>query len=135
MSPFPPAGQPSYFPPPPPYYPPPVGQYPGGFGPTAAPYGYHPQTGQPLSDKSKTVAGLLQLLGLIGVLGVGRMYIGQTGLGIAQLLIGLFGGFVIGMLTCGIGFLIPVVWGVIDAIILMTGSPRDGLGRPLRDGT
>lgn len=131
MPPFPPpSGQPSSFPPPPPYYPPPVGQYPGGFGPTAAPYGYHPQTGEPLSDKSKIIAGLLQLLGLIGVLGVGRMYMGQTAFGVAQLV----GCLVFGFVTCGYGFVVPFVWGIVDAIILMTGSPRDALGRPMRDG-
>lgn len=130
----PPAGEfppPPSFPPPPGYYPPPVGQYPGGFGPTAAPYGYHPQTGEPLSDKSKTVAGLLQLLGIIGVLGVGRMYMGQTGLGVGQLV----GCLVLGVVTCGIGFVVPFVWGIVDAILLMTGTPRDAQGRPLRDGT
>jgi TM2 domain-containing membrane protein YozV len=101
----------------------------------AAPFGRHPLTGEPLSDKSKTVAGLLQLIGIIGFVGFGRIYMGQAGLGIAQLLIGLIGGFVIGIVTCGVGFAIPVVWGVIDCIVLMTGSPRDSYGRPLRDGT
>jgi TM2 domain-containing membrane protein YozV len=121
---------PSYLPPPlgyvppPPGFPPPVGQYPGGYGPVAAPWGYHPVTGEPLSDKSKTVAGLLQLLGIIGILGVGRMYKGDTALGVVQLIVGLLF-FCIG---------VPIVWGSIDAIVLMTGSPRDAYGRLLRDG-
>jgi hypothetical protein len=50
-----------------------------------APYGRHPLTGEPLSDKSKTIAGLLQLIGIVGILGIGRIYMGQTGLGVAQL--------------------------------------------------
>lgn len=123
---------------PPPYYPPP-GQYPPPYPPPGyyadpmAPYGRNPFTGEPLSDKSKTTAGLLQLLGLIGVLGIGRIYLGYTNLGIAQLIIGLVGGFVIGMLTCGIGFAIPVVWGLIDAVMILSGQVRDPLGRPLRE--
>lgn len=117
---------------PPPYYPPPYPP-PGYYADPMAPYGRNPFTGEPLSDKSKTTAGLLQLLGLIGVLGIGRIYLGYTNLGIAQLIIGLVGGFVIGMLTCGIGFAIPVVWGLIDAVMILSGQVRDPLGRPLRE--
>jgi TM2 domain-containing membrane protein YozV len=91
----------------------------------AAPFGRHPLTGEPLSDKSKTIAGLLQLIGIVGVLGIGRIYMGQTAFGVMQLILGLV----------GICILVPVIWGVIDAIVLMTGSPRDAQGRPLRDGT
>ncbi len=60
----------------------------------AAPYGIHPTTGLPYSDKSKLVAGLLQLL---LPLGIGRMYMGHTGMGVAQLLVTVF--------TCGLGAL------------------------------
>lgn len=111
--------------PPPGGYPPPGGGYyqPMHVDPSA-PYGRHPLTGEPYSDKSKTVAGLLQLLGLFGFVGIGRIYLGETGLGIAQLLVG--------FVTCGIGALI---WGVIDAILILTDKVRDPYGRPLRDGT
>jgi TM2 domain-containing membrane protein YozV len=81
-------------------------------------------TGEPFSDKSKVVAGLLQLLGLFGLVGIGRIYLGETGLGIAQLAVGL--------VTCGVG---AVVWGIIDAILILTDRVRDPQGRPLRDGT
>src|SRR5215211_9494768 len=118
-------------PPPPPGYPPPYqpqqpqGQYPpGAYYDAAAPYGRHPITGEPLSDKSKTVAGLLQLIGLLGLVGIGRIYLGYTGLGIAQL--------VVGIVTCGIG---AVIWGIIDAVLLLTDKVRDPQGRPLREGT
>jgi len=117
---------PSYPPPPPgyyappPVYPPPVGQYPGGYGPVAAPYGYHPVTGEPLSDKSKVVAGLLQLLGLLGLLGIGRMYMGHTGMGVAQLLVTIF--------TCGVGAL----WPFVDGIIILVNDTKDADGRMLR---
>ncbi|HET6736489.1 NINE protein [Mycobacterium sp.] len=130
-------GVPPQQPPPPTGYPPPnfpYPPYPGAYADPAAPYGRHPFTGEPLSDKSKTIAGLLQLLGLLGFLGFGRIYIGQTSLGIVQLLVGLFGGIVIGILTCGVGFLIPVIWGIVDAIVILSGNVRDNYGRPLRDG-
>ena len=129
---YPPPGTPGYPPPgsggyPPPYpgaeqsyYPPP----PQAFYDPAAPYGRDPLTGEPYSEKSKVVAGLLQLIGLFGLVGFGRIYLGQTGYGIAQL--------VVGLITCGIG---AVIWGIIDAIMIFTGSVRDPEGRPLRDGT
>jgi len=104
-----------------PQYPPPLGP---AYTDPSAPYGRHPQTGEPYSDKSKVVAGLLQLIGLFGIVGIGRLYLGETGLGIAQLLVGL--------VTCGIG---AVVWGIIDAILILTDRVRDPQGRPLRDGT
>jgi TM2 domain-containing membrane protein YozV len=110
------------FPPPyqPQYPPPPVGAY---YDPSA-PYGRHPLTGEPLSEKSKVIGGLLQLLGLFGLVGIGRIYLGYTGLGIAQLVVGLF--------TCGIG---AIIWGIIDAVMIMGDKVRDPQGRPLRDGT
>ena len=128
----PPPQQPQYQPPPPGYsqgysqpgYPPPPGQYPQAYMDPAAPYGRHPLTGEPLSDKSKIVAGLLQLIGLFGLVGIGRIYLGYTGLGIAQL--------VVGLITCGIG---AIVWGIIDAVLIFTDMVRDPEGRPLREGT
>ncbi|MBX9641685.1 MAG: NINE protein [Mycobacteriaceae bacterium] len=113
--------------PPPPFPPPPFPpqynpQYGAGYDPSA-PFGRHPVTGQPYSDKSKMVAGLLQLLGLFGLVGFGRIYAGYVGLGIAQLLVG--------WVTCGLG---AWVWGIIDAVLFMTDKVTDPQGRPLRDG-
>lgn len=83
----------------------------------AAPYGIHPGTGLPYSDKSKLAAGLLNIF----VAGVGRMYIGQVGLGVAQLLVTIF--------TCGIGAL----WPIIDGIIILTkDDAKDAQGRILK---
>jgi TM2 domain-containing membrane protein YozV len=113
----PPPGYPLPFPP---QYPPP----PAAYYDPSAPYGRHPLTGEPLSEKSKVVAGLLQLLGLFGLVGIGRIYLGYTGLGIAQLLVGL--------VTCGIG---AIIWGIIDAVLILGDKVRDPQGRPLRDGT
>ena len=125
---YPPPGQypppPGQYGQPPGQYMPPAGQYPPAYMDPAAPFGRHPLTGEPLSDKSKVVAGLLQLLGLLGLVGIGRIYLGYTGLGIAQL--------VVGLITCGIG---AVVWGIIDAVLILTDKVRDPEGRPLRDGT
>ncbi len=114
-------------PPPPPGYPyghSPYPQYPspGPYFDPAAPFGRHPVTGQPLSDKSKTAAGLLQLLSLIGVGGIGRLYIGDIGVGVAQLLVG--------WLTCGIG----LIWSIVDAVLILADKVPDPQGRPLRDG-
>jgi TM2 domain-containing membrane protein YozV len=88
---------------------------------TVAPYGVDPVTGQPLSDKSKVVAGLLQIF--IGAFGIGRFYAGRTGIGLAQVL----------MTVLSLGFLafITVPWGVIDGIIMLTDNSRDGHGRKL----
>ena len=49
-----------------------------------APYGMHPVTGIPYSDKSKLVAGLLQILLPFGI---GRFYIGDTKIGVIQLVV------------------------------------------------
>ena len=123
----PPPQQPGYPPPYPPpagQYPPPAGQYPAAYMDPSAPFGRYPLTGEPYSDKSKMIAGLLQLLGLFGIVGIGRMYLGQTGLGVAQLIVGL--------VTCGLG---AVIWGIVDAVLIFTDKVRDPEGRPLRDGT
>ena len=95
-------------------YPPPPAPY---TFPAGAPYGVDPLTGVPFSDKTKLVAGLLQIL---LPLGIGRMYMGHTGIGVTQLLVTIF--------TCGIGGL----WPFIDGIVLLAGNPRDANGRPMR---
>lgn len=107
-----------------PYQPPPPSYQPGNLPDPSAPYGRHPLTGEPFSDKSKVVAGLLQLIGLIGIVGIGRIYLGQTALGIAQM--------IVGFITLGVG---AVVWGLVDAVLILTDKVRDPHGRPLRDGT
>ena len=98
------------------YGPPPGYGYPPGINP-AAPYGVHPMTGVPYSDKSKLVAALLQIL---VPLGIGRMYIGDTRTGVIQL--------IVTVVTCGIGAL----WPFIDGIMMLVGDPVDSEGRPLR---
>lgn len=116
VPPPPPAAAPPYGAPQPPQAPygsygAPVGAMPG------APYGVHPVTGIPYSDKSKVVAGLLQILVPFGI---GRFYIGDSGIGVAQLLVTIF--------TCGIGAL----WPVIDGIIMLASDSKDANGLMLR---
>jgi len=102
-----------------PGYPGYTGAYPGAYPPyPGAPYGIHPATGLPFSEKSKLIAGLLQML---IPLGIGRMYMGHTGLGIAQLIVTL--------VTCGVGALWPFIDGI---VILVTDAPTDADGRVLR---
>jgi TM2 domain-containing membrane protein YozV len=92
-----------------------------------------------VSDKSKAVAGVLQLLpGMIFCVGgIGRLYAGNTTLGVLQL-VATFVGWT--AFWCGLTlFLLPWVlflacwtWFVIDGIVMLTGDTRDGYGRPLR---
>ena len=104
-------------------YPPQQGAYPQpgmqqNFDPNA-PYGVHPRTGIPYSDKQKMVAGLLQIF--LGGFGVGRFYTGHIGLAIAQI--------AVTWVTCGIG----AIWPLIDGIMMLTGDEiTDVNGRPLR---
>ena len=76
------------------------------------------------SPKSKIAAGLLGIF--LGSFGVHNFYLGYTGKAIAQLLITL--------LTCGIGAFISSIWGLIEGILILTGSINtDGKGNPLSD--
>ncbi|MFI7081650.1 TM2 domain-containing protein [Micromonospora sp. NPDC049903] len=80
---------------------------------------YQPGYPQGVSDKSKVIAGVLQIL--LGGFGVGRFYMGDTKTGVIQLIVTL--------VTCGIGSL----WGLIDGILILVNGGVDGQGRPLRD--
>src|SRR5215204_4865525 len=82
-------------------------------------YGVDPQTGLPLSDKTKLVAGLLQIL--LGGFGAGRWYTGHTGLAIGQI--------AATWLTCGIGG----IWPLVDGIMILVNGGTDAQGRKLRD--
>ncbi|MDD3303562.1 MAG: TM2 domain-containing protein [Clostridia bacterium] len=74
--------------------------------------------------KSKTAAGVLGIL--LGSFGVHNFYLGYTGKAVAQLLIT--------VLTCGIGACATSIWGLIEGILILTGSINvDGNGVPLGD--
>ncbi len=83
------------------------------------PFGVDPIACMPDSDKSKMVAGLLQIF--LGSFGAGRFYTGHMGLAIAQI--------AVTWLTCGAGAL----WPLIDGIMMLMGKVPDAQGRPLRD--
>ena len=104
-------------------YAPPPGSYPPPTGQPVAPYGVHPN-GIPYSDKQRQLTGMLQLVGFLGIGGIGRFYSGQIGLGVAQL--------VVGWVTCGLG----LWWSIIEGILMLvdkdTGNYTDADGRPLR---
>jgi len=69
--------------------------------------------------KNKVLAGVLNLLPLIGIPGgIGRLYLGYIGVGVAQLLLSF---------VC-----IGAIWSIIDGILILTGSEtRDADGNPL----
>ena len=75
----------------------------------------YPQTyGTIKSDKSRVLAGVLQLL----LPGIGRIYLGYAAFGVLQLIFTL----------CGVG----AIWSFIDGIYILAGGVRmDGYGRQL----
>lgn len=74
--------------------------------------------------KSKIAAGLLGIF--LGAFGVHNFYLGYTGKAIAQLLITL--------LSCGVLSFASGIWGLIEGILILTGSITvDGNGNELKD--
>lgn len=74
--------------------------------------------------KSKMAAGLLGIF--LGSLGVHNFYLGYTGKAVAQLLIT--------VLSCGTLAVGSSIWGLVEGIMILTGSINtDGHGNPLRD--
>jgi len=100
---------------------------PDPYGPPVDPYAYpvpygypsyDPLTGRPLSDKSRVVAGVLQIV--LGAFGAGRFYTGHVGMALAQI--------AVTWLTCGLGH----IWPLIDGIIILVQGGEDAQGRVLR---
>jgi TM2 domain len=89
---------------------PPPGPYPGYAGVDAY--------GRPLSDKSKIVTGILQI---VPGFGVGRYYIGDNKTATIQL--------VVTICTFGLGH----IWCIIDGIMILVNGGVDAQGRVLRD--
>jgi hypothetical protein len=81
------------------------------------PNAFYPTFGGLKSDRSRTAAGILQIV----LPGVGRMYLGYLAYGIIQLFLAIF---------CGVGW----IWSIIDGIVMLSGGVRlDGYGRQLVD--
>lgn len=75
-------------------------------------------------NKSKIAAGLLGIF--LGALGIHNFYLGYTGKAIAQLLIS--------VLSCGMLSPISGIWGLVEGILILTGSiNRDASGQLLRE--
>ncbi len=88
------------------------------------------QSGVPpqVEQRSKLAAGLLAIF--VGYLGIHNFYLGYTNRAILQLVLGTVGG----VITCGISTAIVGVWGLVEGILLLTGSQRtDARGIPLKD--
>jgi TM2 domain-containing membrane protein YozV len=82
------------------------------------PNAYYPTFSGPRSDRSRTAAGILQII----LPGVGRMYLGYIAYGFIQLFLTI--------VTCGFLW----IWSFIDGIIILTGGLKlDGYGRQLAD--
>jgi hypothetical protein len=91
--------------------------------PQAQAYGAAPQA-QAYEQKSKLTAGLLGIF--LGAFGVHNFYLGYTGKAVAQLLIS--------VLSCGFLAVASEIWGIIEGIMILTGSINvDGKGVPLKD--
>lgn len=74
--------------------------------------------------KSRIAAGLLGIF--LGCLGVHNFFLGYTGKALAQLLI-----TVLSFGTLGV---VSAVWGLVEGILILTGSiSQDGHGNPLSD--
>jgi hypothetical protein len=77
---------------------------------------YHPTFTAIKSDRSRTAAGILQLV----IPGVGRMYMGYAAIGVLQLILS----------PCLVGW----AWSIIDGIIILSGGVKmDGYGRQMGD--
>lgn len=78
--------------------------------------------------KSKMAAGLLGIF--LGSLGIHNFYLGYTTKAVIQLLVTLIGG----VFTCGIASIAIYVWGLVEGIMILTGSINtDANGNPLKD--
>ena len=76
---------------------------------------YQPQAGMEpppgYVQKSRVAAGVLAML--LGAYGVHSFYLGNTSLGLVQLLLS--------FLTCGFGAIVMQIWGILDGIKLLDG--------------
>ena len=93
----------------------------GGNG-GASNYNQSPVAKEP---KSRLVAAVFALV--FGTLGIHNYYLGYKSKAGAQLLLS-----TVGILLCGLGPLISLIWALAEAIMLLSGSiNEDGYGKPL----
>ncbi len=89
---------------------------------------YQPQAGMDpppgYVQKSRTAAGILAIL--LGTYGIHSFYLGNTSRGLMQLLIS--------ALTCGVGAIVMLIWGILDGIKILDGRiTTDANGVFLKD--
>lgn len=90
------------------------------------------------SDKSKIIAGLLQIIPgiMIGLGGIGRLYAGHRTLGFVQLMATVFGWIAFfcsfALIFTIVVFVANWIWFLVDGVVLLLGRPVDGRGRPMR---
>ena len=83
---------------------------------------------QGMNQKSKLAAGLLGIF--LGGLGIHNFYLGKTNRALVQLLVSL----IAGPLTCGIAAIGMSIWGLVEGIMILTGSiATDANGVPLKE--
>jgi TM2 domain-containing membrane protein YozV len=123
------APPPSYAPPPPQYQQPqyqqPIYQPPPTYQSVYVGAPMYAAPGYTAPQKSKATAAMLCFC--LGGLGIHRFYTGQAGLGVALLLQTL----ILTPLTLGLWGIVVLVWIVVDFILILAGSVKDGQGRPL----
>ena len=96
-------------------------QYSGGGTGAQAPYG----AAAPMGNKSELCAGLLGIF--LGGWGVHNFYLGYTKKAVIQLLLG-----TVGIAACCIGPTVSSIWGLVEGIMILTGSINtDGNGNRL----
>lgn len=75
-----------------------------------------------MQPKSKIAAGILGIF--LGSLGIHNFYLGYNGKAVAQLLMT--------VLSCGLLSVVTAIWGLIEGILILTGSINvDAEGNPL----
>lgn len=79
-------------------------------------------------QKSKIAAGLLGIF--LGSLGIHNFYLGFTSKAVIQLVVSVVGG----ILTCGLASIGVSIWGLVEGVMILTGSiNQDAKGVPLKD--
>ncbi|HEY3781060.1 MAG TPA: NINE protein [Fimbriimonadaceae bacterium] len=112
---------------------------PYGQPPAGSPYGYQQPTPfansysqpptsyssiSPYMPKSKIAAALFAIF--LGGLGIHRFYLGYTTIGVAMLLMFLFG-----WVLLFIPNIVVAIWALIDFVMILTGGLPDAQGQPL----
>lgn len=93
-------------------------------------YTQQPQQ-QMYAYKSRMIAGLLGIF--FGHLGIHRFYLGDVNKGIIFIILTI-GLIPLGIMTCGLACFVTPIWGLIEGIMILTGSINcDAKGNPLVD--